>query len=378
MKFFLTCLSTLSFLSLVHGSDITADSSLGQELLKQSRFLGGGNNNNNQQQQQQYSPYKWMQTYSLKFQGCSQISQWNDYVQEDADVRISTKRLARYRLCPTDSCSSTNAAGCTAGYGDYIVDLHTFVYYFMKNKEYTKAYNCNYALNYACPCNNNGGNNNNGGQCDNTQCLKTNGYEYCINYNANNGGNQENDNGFVVDNYFSCSEFKSGDVSYYIGPYCNNQGNRILMGLFSDDTCTTILDSSKFDTMTGMALPYHNVSMVDTECTSCKDEVIQNNKNNYAVYDGTGVRQLCSKNYVSSGKCEERLESGITINTNGCTYMDGIKMTRTNGVIFSTVPSKSKVASAFIGIFCVCFLILGAYVYYLKSKLDRVKVNLSD
>jgi hypothetical protein len=56
--------------------------------------------------------------------------------------------------------------------------------------------------------------------------------------------------------------------------------------------------------------------------------------------------------------------------------MDGIKSTRTNGAIFSAVTSKSKVTSVFIGIFCICFLFLGVYVYYLKSKLDRVKVNL--
>jgi hypothetical protein len=279
----------------------------------------------------------------------------------------------RYRLCPTDSCSSTNAAGCNAGYGDYIVDLNTFVYYYMKNKAYVTETSCYYAWNTACPCQDKE-------NCDNSQCLKTNGYDYCVNY-------YNNANAFVLENYLqTCTKYaENGDIAYYLGPYCTGNGHSIVMGLFTDATCTTLVDSSSATTFSslsgGVELPYSTSSMVHSECTSCQDDVYANgNKNNYNhnMNDGTGFRQLCTQNYLASGKCETRLESISSPNTNGCTYMDGIKMTRTNGVIFSTVPSKSKVASAFIGIFSVCFILLGAYVYYLKSKLDRVKVNLSD
>jgi len=58
--------------------------------------------------------------------------------------------------------------------------------------------------------------------------------------------------------------------------------------------------------------------------------------------------------------------------------MKGIKITRSNGVIISGATNKNKVASAFIGIFAVSFVLLGAYVYYLKTKLDRAKINLQE
>jgi uncharacterized membrane protein (DUF485 family) len=58
--------------------------------------------------------------------------------------------------------------------------------------------------------------------------------------------------------------------------------------------------------------------------------------------------------------------------------MEGIKIVRKNGTIIQGSSTANKTASIFIGIFVVAFVLLAAYVYYLKTKLDRASINLSE
>jgi hypothetical protein len=122
--------------------DISSTSLIGQRLLQQatplnhplsessslhqSRWLNEQDNN---------ADYSYIAEYSIKFQGCHHVQQWNDNVDEDSDVRIMTKRLARFRLCPSDQCSNDKSSGCSSKYGDYVVDVRvqrtpwTFVFW---------------------------------------------------------------------------------------------------------------------------------------------------------------------------------------------------------------------------------------------------------
>ena len=94
-------------------SSIRTTSRAGQQLLQQAQRVLGNEN----------ADYSYIAEYSIKFQGCHHVQQWNDQVDEENDVRIMTKRLARFRLCPTDQCSNDKSSGCTTKYGDYIVDV---------------------------------------------------------------------------------------------------------------------------------------------------------------------------------------------------------------------------------------------------------------
>ena len=96
-------------------TSIRSSSRAGQLLLQKAQRVLNGENNN--------ADYSYIAEYSIKFQGCHHVQQWNDNVDEENDVRIMTKRLARFRLCPTDQCSNDKSSGCTTKYGDYIVDV---------------------------------------------------------------------------------------------------------------------------------------------------------------------------------------------------------------------------------------------------------------
>jgi len=128
-----------------------------------------------------------------------------------------------------------------------------------------------------------------------------------------------------------------------------------------------------------MALPYSEANIVDLDCFSCKEPKDNNNDGNDAE-DADEVTEMCERTYASAGKCETNLPYGTVYepNTNACNYMEGIKIVRQDGTVVSSYAKANKTASIFIGIFVVAFVLLSAYVYYLKTKLDRASINLSE
>jgi hypothetical protein len=272
--------------------------------------------------------------YSIKFQGCHQISQWNDEVDGEDDVRIASKRLVRFRLCPTGSCSASNAKGCNNGYGDYIIDLETYLQaYFQAKQTYENYYGT-------------------------------------TSYNEN----------FDLSNYMTCTKNNNG---YYIGPYCASQGGAIYLGMFTDDQCSNYADGTNgretYLASTGAALPYSQTNLIELDCLSCTEPSANNYDGNDAA-DGDTVSEVCETLYSAAGKCESNLPYGTTYapNTAACNYMEGIKVARSDGLFNNTRAKANKTASVFISLFVVTLAFLSAYVYYLKTKLDRASINLAD
>lgn len=376
MKFSLALIATIftSAAAVVEISEVRADSKFGMDILAKSRRTNDNESGDND------VDTTWISGYSLKFQGCHHISQWNADADEDEDVRIESKRLARFRLCPVNSCSSSSGAGCNGQYGDYIVDMDTFLAMYMDNKEEADEQACEDYVTNSCDCYYADDKE----SCEET-CWANAGMSDCYEQEQNQYYQKKLD----VADYMECTQYgandegrrlnDNGDSAYYIGPYCSDQGGKIVLGMFTDDSCTVFADDYggrvAFETMAGTSLPYSTTSIVDTECYSCAGET---EKNEYGYYE-TSTKEACSELYEVAGKCESRLSGEVsTVNESACTYMQGIKITRKNGIIISGLATRNKVASAFIGIFSCSFVLLGSYVYYLKTKLDRGSVNLSD
>jgi hypothetical protein len=388
MKFILALLSLVAAVSassqmadpqLHELKDIKADTPLGMKLLSQARNLEEGANYDQ----------TWVAGYSLKFQGCHHISQWNDDADEDNDVRIATKRLVRFRMCPTDSCTSSSA-GCSNGYGDYIIDMNTYIAAYFEARQTYKQYECEYLENNVCyTCANNGDDENYSENMCMWDCYSEHGVaDECMDQNpyAYNGYNGDNAEKFEVDNYLACAQANINDNNnnaYYIGPYCASQGGAIYMGMFSDESCTAFADDAggreTFYALTGQELPYGKSNFIDMDCFSCQEPQENNNDGNDAD-DADEVAEVCETVYTQAGKCEKYLASGTTYypNNNACNYMEGIKIVRKDGTVITADAKANKTASVFIGIFVVAFVLLSAYVYYLKTKLDRASINLSE
>jgi hypothetical protein len=363
--------------------NIKVDSPLGAKLLSKARKL-----------EENEVDFTWVADFSIKFQGCHHISQWNDEANEDADVRISTKRLIRFRLCPTSSCSATSGGGCSSGYGDYIIDMNTFLQSYYEAVGQYNEYRCEYISQMECDCQDDDGK---GDDFDRDICeydcyVEHGVEEICADRNPYND-DQNRQEKFELREYVECKEYKNNNnnrmleenqVQYFLGPYCSQQGGSIFLGLFTDDTCTTFADSNggadTYYTMAGDYLPYKDKTIITMDCFSCKEPEDFNNEGNDAD-DGDQVMEMCEQIYGTAGKCESGLAATGYVaepNENACNYIAGIKVVRKDGIITQVGSKANKTASIFIGIFVVAFVLLAAYVYYLKTKLDRASINLSE
>lgn len=104
-------------------------------LLSKARRLNNNNNNNNNNKNNNNNANfaaSWVSSFSVKYQGCFDIPQWNYNVNSYQDVRVATKSLVRFRLCPSDTCSAIAGGGCSEGYGDYVVDMNTYLEAFVQ------------------------------------------------------------------------------------------------------------------------------------------------------------------------------------------------------------------------------------------------------
>eukprot|EP00538_Stauroneis_constricta_P009096 CAMPEP_0119570598 /NCGR_PEP_ID=MMETSP1352-20130426/43693_1 /TAXON_ID=265584 /ORGANISM="Stauroneis constricta, Strain CCMP1120" /LENGTH=404 /DNA_ID=CAMNT_0007620267 /DNA_START=48 /DNA_END=1262 /DNA_ORIENTATION=+ len=375
---------------------LKADSPMGRSLLSQARRVENDN---------EEADFTWVADFSIKFQGCHAISQWNEEADGEEDVRIQTKRLVRFRLCPTNSCSIENAGGCNSGYGDYIIDMQTFLESYFEAMEDYNDYLCEYTRTYSCDCEDDDGK---GDDFDEEKCeydcFVANGIEeVCADNNPYVDDQEEEQERFELREYMECKNVdfpededdnnnrkleqdEEEEIEYFVGPYCAEDGGAIYLGLFTDETCTTFAGSNGgsyvYKQLAGDDLPYYAASVITMDCFDCKEpaEIDENDQGNDNV-DEDQVIEMCEQIYQTAGKCETGLGmTGIVAepNENACNYISGIKVSLKNGVITQASSNSSKTASIFIGIFVVAFVLLVAYVYYLKTKLDRASINISD
>jgi hypothetical protein len=350
-------------------TEINAKSQLGQHLLQHARRVNEEEGEARSLNENEVD-YSFVADYSIKFQGCHHVQQWNADADEEDDVRVKTKRLVRFRLCESDSCSNTNSAGCTSKFGDYVVDMNTFVAAYLEAMVEEQEEICGDAA-YDCQAECDG--NDDQSSCM-SACYDAYDLSFCNNvYNddqqqQNNNNNNGGDADFDASAYAECARLEGGrrrldqnnGYEYYIGPYCADQGGEIHLGLFTDDTCTTYAQNgeSTFYNMMGYSLPFSDDSLVSSRCFSCG----QNNGNGY-----NELKDFCANIYDYSGKCETRMDIGYP-NESSCSYIEGIKIIREDGVIRTSTVKKSKAAAVCIGLFLTLAVLLAGYVYYLRTS----------
>jgi hypothetical protein len=216
-----------------------------------------------------------------------------------------------------------------------------------------------------------------------TTCYTSIDLSYCLS-DENNAAN----GGMDIKEYAFCKQFDfaaynnngrtrrrlddaaaaADGQEYFIGSFCADQGGDIHLGLFTDDTCSAFASNgySIFQTATGFAMPYSESSLVTTRCLSCGR--LEN-----GAYTS---KEVCESPYKMAGKCETKMSIDYP-NESSCNYIEGIKIIQSDGVIRTSAVRKSKAAAVGIGIFTTMSVLLAAYVYYLRTKLQRAQINLA-
>ena len=398
-------------LATIQRDGIAANSSFGRHLINTARRVEDG----------QGFDISFVSDYSIKFLGCHHVTQWASKEEQEnqnnnqnanannqyedvslnaANGRIRSKGLVRFRLCPSGSCSNNFGVGCSSNYGEYVVDMHQFLQVYIAWQMEETAAKCSQYRNTCYK------------QCYSssnlncyTNCYRNNGVEVSLCAAVDSDGNNQfqqvdgTGNTFDLQDYLECAEYaiansNGEELTHYLGPYCSTQGGDIRLGFFQDEYCSlpSAYQASYFEKQSGVEIPFTKSSIVTTSCMSCEAAGDQNvnadGQSDYYNYDADGnrnyyvakeVNDLCGTMYMQSGKCETNLnKDDVPYPEEGaCTYIESVKRLKGDGIIRADQQVSSKPAAISIGVFTSLAVLLGGYVYYLKSKIARSRVNLA-
>lgn len=365
--------------------DIKLDSEYGKRLLSNARSLEDGDYD-----------VSFIADYSIKYQGCHHMITYNGGEGGDGGdggdgVFVTRKQFARFRLCPANKCSRFGS-GCSSNYGDYVVDLYTFLDAYVESKERSRRGICENAS-WDCGCDRDARDDDNEYddqyeyQCE-YNCYKNKGLSDCLQeleqeqYERNYG---RNENEFRLEEYAKeCREYENGNnqrdrelayddyyKNYYIGPYCAKQGGDVYLGVFTDDTCTNFADSNKgadeYKALTGRTLPYKSKSIVKRDCVSCIEQRNQRDENDD---DSIEISDGCQEMYQMAGKCETKMNLDYPVD-NACSFVAGLVTLDEHG---TPGRRRSRTVTAFTVVFAGTTVAMASYIYFLRARQINIQL----
>ena len=261
--------------------------------------------------------------YSLKYTQCQAISTWSDELAEDeeSDSVLKAQRFALFRFCPSESCSANNKWGCDYNYGEYILDMGTYLEAMQQyTNERAEAY-CEFCENCMAleAADDDGGRRRrladddaaDDAAGDDAAADDAAGddaaaddaaaddaaaddaaavddavaehacayYDECYNYADTCEANDDDAEEVDYEDFFQCQAFEGQNgKELYLGPHCANDGKSIIVGLYYDDMCTQYAGKKyNINSFTGMSFDESALSAYFTDdCVSCKESVSEN------------------------------------------------------------------------------------------------------
>jgi len=295
----------------------TADSKIGKNLLSNAINIKRGSHETRRLEDAFVENY--VAQYSIIYEGCHNDTSWG----EDNYRMVG---LARFKLCPSENCTSS---GCASEYaGEYVVELQTFVDSYLESKMEAKEYECE-MMRETCGCDDD----------DNGNCA----YNCYVNYGFDMSDCDDDDDNDEME-LGECGRFEYEDddddnqrlleeeeeeEGIFMGPYCAHNGKHIRVSLFVDEDCTMEYPgggSQYYRNITGEKIPYHQSSIVDRECVSCKENR-QEEQNGNDGEDEDDVIAFCEETYNMAAKCEEYMPYlyGFYPDTSACDVISKLK-----------------------------------------------------
>jgi len=268
--------------------------------------------------------------YSLKFMKCQFVKAYDDELaeQQDIDTVLGTKRFVIFRLCPQGSCSA-----CNYGYGEYLAPMDEYLEAVVEYRQEEQQEYCN-TCEETCQAEQEEANND--GQEEEQQAEEggerrltknkfsrklTDDCDTCTDICEKIENMEEN---YYIDatEFLNCQQIYDGgdddnkDANVlYAGPMCASSGQKIKIGVFTDDECMFIDDSKDVENYLAdgdgvqMKLSHALLKTVydDEDCISClvPEEEDENQDNNNQEEKEAEVQEVCQQLYEQAGKCEK-------------------------------------------------------------------------
>lgn len=303
------------------------------KLLSKARSLNNNNNN--------YYNSVNLADYEIKFIKCQFVKSFDDEMaaDEDASSVLATRRFVIFRMCPSDNCSS-----CNYGYGEYVVDLETYLefaveYVQEEQKEMCNACAENCAVYYDDNANDaydaNGYGNRGlvyydcsscSGDCAAIEAMEEMGYQEAT-------------------EYLECQQiYNYNGNELYAGPMCSNDGEQIKIGVFADQYCSVHTNNNikdylgQDDNGNNIQLSYGLMKkLYSSNCISCIEDNGNNNNGQYNGY-ANEPNEFCENLYESAAKCE----SAHNFNNGYSNYANYANQAAQENVVCNFVSSLSS------------------------------------
>lgn len=154
------------------------------------------------------------------------------------------------------------------------------------------------------------------------------------------------------------------------------------MAVYSDQYCSIPASNDIFYDSVGSVLPYHNKSLVGTDCIACAEPTNANDQNNQDKNDNDQALASCQNLYYTAGKCESNLASvSTTPTTDACIFIQNslpaVAKASTSSFKGSSSSSGGAAAKVFATLFFLTTVGLAGYVYYLIQG-NRSNIRLND
>jgi len=328
------CASALAFFTITAAASanvfepkVTADSPI-NKLVSHAKVIRGLNDAQEEQEADIHS-------YKVVFEKCQFVKAYSDdLAAENSGTVLATQRFVIFKLCPV------NADSCSYNYGEYLVDMDSFLQYTVEYKQEEQEMMCE--------------------MCDeNCQAYYDDAAEAeeeeededededdrrrklaararfsrkldvdcdtCVE-SCEKIANME-DNNYVDATYFiNCQQLvEEGDdqQALYAGPMCGSQGSKIKIGVFTDEDCMFLnanLDVEDYlANEDGYALKLSHALLKTTYDNSdpiqCEqvDEDEEEEEQDYYEYVAPETREVCTNLYMEAAKCEEThgFENGV-------------------------------------------------------------------
>jgi hypothetical protein len=318
------------------------------------------NDNNNDNNNSEYHYYDWLKNYSLKFESCHELSQY-----DSSGLAFTKQTMVKFKVCPANTCNKLKWFKKCRGGASYAADAVDFVPAYLESKMSSDQKTCKYQrtnCKYYCQ-KQNGYYDENCGE----QCLTDAGYDSCF---------QDSSIGEIdVENYLACTQlnYKSSTTgNYYYGKaYCGRGGNALYFGTYEDSSCTKRTDYGAKDFLTsyGVTLPYTKASMVSKDCVSCLENA--DNQNYYDANDSNDVTYSCEDLYQKSLKCESKhFMDVVNPNRDGCKFIKRTLSQMDDVNRGSTKNIWTRIAAWFFGI-ASCYLCVISCMMGKKNSKQR-------
>jgi len=272
-----------------------------------SKLLAGATETENSQlgrgrQLEQAEPD--LSIYEVKFQQCQFVKAYDDELaqEEESKTVLGVKRFVVFRLCPANNCAS-----CAYDFGEYIVDMDTYLEAATESLLEDREGMCG-LCEEVCYADDDATKNAGADYVDCDSCV-----DYCAYFE------NMDDNGKYMESYLmaECQQVYESDdgTEIYAGAICSNSGATIKIGAFSDQYCSQTKNSINIENYLENGLAFDDdilAKVVDVDsCVSCiaqeweiPEQNDQNDQNDEE--EEVEVNEMCQTLYEASAKCESK------------------------------------------------------------------------